>query len=107
MTTLTNNTKFNVQGVNFTCVDLRDNKEHPSSDTTYYGYKEPVIITNDDNPYDASEWDLELNAGDLVWIDGCGFYVVVVGLNFCNGIKFITAETYKSIARNIEDNRTK
>ena len=100
MVILTDNTKFKIQGRDYTCKDLREFETMYQGDEAYYGSKRAILLTADGQG-DRQSWDnaIELQNGELVYIDGAPMYVVVTEIDACNGVKFITKETYDAIRR--------
>lgn len=99
MKTFTNNSKIIVQGNNFVIRDLREFDTMYQDDGSYFGSKKTVYLQAVYDKKDAQErkeWDEApvLKNGDNIWIDGKLFVLVVKNLNACDGIAFITKETY-------------
>ena len=97
---VTDGTKFRIEGQDFKVVDTREYKTMFQSDVSYFGMKRAALITSDglgdrENYSEA----IVLNHGDIVWIDGEKFYVVLLNSKCSDGVKFITAQTYEAIIK--------
>ena len=101
----TNGTKFNVDGNDFTLVDLREVETMFQSDVSYYGNKRTIMITAD-GMGDRQDFTnaVEVANGDICWLDGALFHIVVVDPKASNGVKFITDETFKAV-KGVQDGK--
>lgn len=104
MNVATNGTKLNVDGYDFKIVDLRDHPNHYQDDGSYYGSKRATMITADGlgDREDYSE-AIKCTDGDKFWIDGKLYYLIVKNLHACEGVAFITSETFNAVKQTIEN----
>lgn len=100
---ITDGTKFKIEGQDFTVTDLREFKTMWQGDTSYYGSKRCAMITADGKG-DRQNFDdaIELENGDMLWIDGAKYHLILVDSGASNGVKFITDETYKAVQNTIK-----
>jgi len=97
---LTNGTKINIQGEDFTVVDLREKNTMFQDDVSYYGRKRTLVLTGDGQG-DRQDFSkaIKVNNGEEFWIDGVLYILVVKNVKACDGIMFITKKTYNDIVK--------
>ena len=95
---LTNGTKLNIEGHDYTVTDLREVATMYQDDNSYYGSKRSVMLTADGQG-DRQDFSdaIEANNGDTAYIDGKLYHLIVLNLRASNGIMFVTDTTMNAI----------